>query len=240
MAVVEPARAVRLPVPPHLEQKGWQLGGQERTDLLAQPGQRQVGDDLLTDRWRWRDELLRTAALRVAAVASKGQAAGLGLSDLPDPAGAFEEAPARHVCQLMLDLRLRVRPEAAAQGQRAAGRARQQGWPGASAHEGGMLPRSRGGQHHLLLAPNGLSAGDMVLNGTLVSRGCAMHLTLNLATAHAEEYYSKAVNYTLMITALGFLQVLLLVRQMEACSTPALASRVSLLTLAHQVGQRVG
>lgn len=43
-------------------------------------------------------------------------------------------------------------------------------------------------------------------------------------------------NYTLMITALGFLQVLLLLRQMEACSTPALASRVSLLTLAHQVG----
>ena len=44
------------------------------------------------------------------------------------------------------------------------------------------------------------------------------------------------VNYTLMVTAMGFLQVLLLVRQMEAVSTQALASRVSLLSLAQQVG----
>lgn len=44
------------------------------------------------------------------------------------------------------------------------------------------------------------------------------------------------VNYTLMVTAMGFLQVLLLVRQMESVTTQALAARVSLLTLAHQVG----
>lgn len=80
----------------------------------------------------------------------------------------------------------------------------------------------------------GQEVGDLLLNGTLTSRNCGTRLTLSLATAHVEEYYSKAVNYTLMITALGLLQVLLLVRQMEACATPALASRVSLLTLAHQ------
>lgn len=48
------------------------------------------------------------------------------------------------------------------------------------------------------------------------------------------------MNYTLLVTAVGFLQVLLLVRQMEACSTPTLASRVSLLMLAHQVRVGVG
>lgn len=39
-----------------------------------------------------------------------------------------------------------------------------------------------------------------------------------------------------MVTAMGFLQVLLLVRQMESVTTQALAARVSLFAMAHQVG----
>lgn len=58
------------------------------------------------------------------------------------------------------------------------------------------------------------------------------------ATPAASVPAPRQANYTLMITVLGLLQVMLLVRQMEACATPALASRVSLLTLAHQVRQR--
>lgn len=261
MAVVEPAQPIRMPLAPYPQQ---QQGRGRR-------GRRQAGRVELVQR----DELLRAAARRVAAMASKGQLEASDvtgdLADPTDPSDAFEETRAWQVCEFMLDLR--VRP-AAAHGE-------------GGARQGLAQDRSGGSQV------------DVLLNGTLVSRSCGMRLSLSLATAHVEEYYNKAVscggrrrrgacaevegvgdagqlsfasplplllrphaalstphswppsthtrtsglplrplpqvNYTLMITALGFLQVLLLVRQMEACSTPALASRVSLLTLAHQV-----
>ncbi|KAL0030093.1 hypothetical protein WJX79_006567 [Trebouxia sp. C0005] len=47
-------------------------------------------------------------------------------------------------------------------------------------------------------------------------------------------YEAKAVNYTFMVTALTFIQVLLLLRQMESTNTQATASKVSLLMLGQQ------
>ncbi|KAK9820806.1 hypothetical protein WJX74_006344 [Apatococcus lobatus] len=75
---------------------------------------------------------------------------------------------------------------------------------------------------------------DLAMNGTITSQNCHMQLQLFAETTHQEQYFSKAVNYTLLMTALSFIQVLLLIRQMEATSTPALASKVSLITIGQQ------
>lgn len=45
-----------------------------------------------------------------------------------------------------------------------------------------------------------------VLNGTLGSPNCGTVLAMNATTYRLEVYYAKAVNYTLMITTLSFLQ----------------------------------
>lgn len=74
---------------------------------------------------------------------------------------------------------------------------------------------------------------NLALQGSLTSRNCGVRLAVSLSTAHMDEVHSRAAQYTLMIAGLGFAQVLLLVRQMEAVTTPALAARISLLTLAH-------
>ncbi len=47
----------------------------------------------------------------------------------------------------------------------------------------------------------------MFLNGTLSSPECGIVLHLNGTTTHVEEHYAKAINYTLMVTAVSFLQV---------------------------------
>ncbi len=48
-------------------------------------------------------------------------------------------------------------------------------------------------------------------------------------------YYSKAVHYTLLVTAASFIQVLLLVRQIEYTNSTNAANKVSLFTIGHQV-----
>ncbi len=48
---------------------------------------------------------------------------------------------------------------------------------------------------------------DLVVNGTISSSNCGLVLGLNATTTHIEAYYAKAVNYTIMITALAFVQV---------------------------------
>ena len=54
----------------------------------------------------------------------------------------------------------------------------------------------------------GAPPGDVVMNGTLASANCALALRVGAATTHIQAYFAKAVNYTLMITALSFVQVL--------------------------------
>ncbi|CAK0754278.1 hypothetical protein CVIRNUC_002285 [Coccomyxa viridis] len=86
-----------------------------------------------------------------------------------------------------------------------------------------------------LNAPEGdLQDEDVYMNGTLSSPECGIMLGLNGTTTHVEEHYAKAINYTLMVTAVSFLQVLLSIRQMEATTGQAAASKVSLLMLGHQ------
>lgn len=77
-------------------------------------------------------------------------------------------------------------------------------------------------------------ADDLTLNGTLAAANCGISVRLSASTTHVERYYAKAVNYTLMITGISFIQVLLLVRQIEATATTATASRVSLLCIGQQ------
>ncbi len=45
------------------------------------------------------------------------------------------------------------------------------------------------------------------MNGTITSQNCRIRLRLSAETTHMEQYYAKAVNYTLLITALSFIQV---------------------------------
>ncbi|XP_060194288.1 transmembrane E3 ubiquitin-protein ligase FLY1-like isoform X3 [Lycium barbarum] len=48
---------------------------------------------------------------------------------------------------------------------------------------------------------------------------CFSPMLLNATSVNIEVYYNKAVNYTLMVTFIAFLQVLLLIRQMEHSNT---------------------
>ncbi|KAM7249322.1 hypothetical protein ACFE04_016854 [Oxalis oulophora] len=60
---------------------------------------------------------------------------------------------------------------------------------------------------------------------------CFSPLLLNATSVNIEAYYNKAVNYTLMVS---FLQVLLLIRQMEHGSTQSGAAKVSILMVGQQ------
>ena len=51
-------------------------------------------------------------------------------------------------------------------------------------------------------------AEDIMLNGTLKSANCGILVRITASTTHIAAYYAKAVNYTLMITAVSFLQVI--------------------------------
>ncbi|XP_061355581.1 transmembrane E3 ubiquitin-protein ligase FLY2-like [Gastrolobium bilobum] len=63
---------------------------------------------------------------------------------------------------------------------------------------------------------------------------CFSPLQLNATSINIEVYYNKAVNYTLMVTFVSFLQVLLLIRQMEHSNTQSGAAKVSILMIGQQ------
>ncbi|XVE66182.1 hypothetical protein DITRI_Ditri08aG0060000 [Diplodiscus trichospermus] len=63
---------------------------------------------------------------------------------------------------------------------------------------------------------------------------CFSPLLLNATSVNIEVYYNKAVNYTLMVTFASFLQVLLLIRQMEHSNTQSGAAKVSILMIGQQ------
>ncbi|GLU06399.1 hypothetical protein SLE2022_234390 [Rubroshorea leprosula] len=63
---------------------------------------------------------------------------------------------------------------------------------------------------------------------------CFPPLFLNATSVNIEVYYNKAVNYTLMVTFVSFLQVLLLIRQMEHSNTQSGAAKVSILLVGQQ------
>ncbi|XP_039130595.1 transmembrane E3 ubiquitin-protein ligase FLY1-like [Dioscorea cayenensis subsp. rotundata] len=63
---------------------------------------------------------------------------------------------------------------------------------------------------------------------------CLSPILLNATSVNIEVYYNKAVNYTLMVTFVSFLQVLLLIRQMEHSNTQSGAAKVSILMIGQQ------
>nr|DAD22845.1 TPA_asm: hypothetical protein HUJ06_024308 [Nelumbo nucifera] len=63
---------------------------------------------------------------------------------------------------------------------------------------------------------------------------CFSPIVLNATSVNIEVYYNKAVNYTLMVTFVSFLQVLLLIRQMEHSNTQSGAAKVSILMIGQQ------
>ncbi|XP_048422416.1 transmembrane E3 ubiquitin-protein ligase FLY2-like isoform X2 [Pyrus x bretschneideri] len=63
---------------------------------------------------------------------------------------------------------------------------------------------------------------------------CFAPIILNATSVNVEVYYNKAVNYTLMVTFVSFLQVLLLIRQMEHSNTQSGAAKVSILMIGQQ------
>ncbi|OWM78663.1 hypothetical protein CDL15_Pgr002834 [Punica granatum] len=63
---------------------------------------------------------------------------------------------------------------------------------------------------------------------------CFSPLLLNATSLNIEVYYNKAVNYTLMVTFVSFLQVLLLIRQMEHSNTQSGAAKVSIIMIGQQ------
>lgn len=63
---------------------------------------------------------------------------------------------------------------------------------------------------------------------------CLQPMLLNATSVNTEVYYNKAVNYTLMVTFISFLQVLLLIRQMEHSNTQSGAAKVSILAIGQQ------
>ncbi|XP_078433627.1 transmembrane E3 ubiquitin-protein ligase FLY2-like isoform X2 [Wolffia australiana] len=63
---------------------------------------------------------------------------------------------------------------------------------------------------------------------------CFSTISLNATSVNIELYYNKAVNYTLMVTFISFLQVLLLIRQMEHSSTQSGAAKVSIVMIGQQ------
>ncbi|URE21182.1 zinc finger protein [Musa troglodytarum] len=63
---------------------------------------------------------------------------------------------------------------------------------------------------------------------------CFSPILLNATSLNTEVYYNKAVNYTLMVTFVSFLQVLLLIRQMEHSNTQSGAAKVCIIMIGQQ------
>lgn len=63
---------------------------------------------------------------------------------------------------------------------------------------------------------------------------CFSSLVLNATSINVELYYNKAVNYSLMVTFISFLQVFCLIKQMDHSNTQSGAAKVSLLMIGQQ------
>lgn len=223
MAVVEPVVPIRLPTRRTLRQRqqalaGERGGGSWRSDgegggvgaadsergLLPHAGGLASAADAAADaamaaadaeaeaeaelEAEQQEEVLRAAAHQVALLAAKLRDEGVEVRHMPDPAGRFEEARRWQRCEFRLELA--VAPAAGAGG---SGEAPDGAAAAAAALGRRMAPSGR----RRSLGPGpGQEVGDLLLNGTLTSRNCGTRLTLSLATAHVEEYYSKAVGCT--------------------------------------------
>ncbi|XP_022725145.1 DSC E3 ubiquitin ligase complex subunit 1-like [Durio zibethinus] len=92
------------------------------------------------------------------------------------------------------------------------------------------IPSSQNDGDHYLYHIEGLMESPAVDD----DGNCFSPLLLNATSVNIEVYYNKAVNYTLMVTFVSFLQVLLLIRQMEHSNTQSGAVKVSILMIGQQ------
>ncbi|CAM8995763.1 unnamed protein product [Rhodiola kirilowii] len=84
-------------------------------------------------------------------------------------------------------------------------------------------------EHNRYLIEGLMESPSMVDDGD-----CFSPLQFNATSVNIEVYYNKAVNYTLMVTFVSFLQVLLLIRQMEHSNTQSGAAKVSIVLIGQQ------
>jgi hypothetical protein len=82
-----------------------------------------------------------------------------------------------------------------------------------------LCDHSDGEREHQVCEMQGLVEGPMIEN----EGECFSPLTVNATSVNVEVYYNKAVNYTLMVTFISFLQVLFLIRQMEHSNTQSVS-----------------
>lgn len=76
--------------------------------------------------------------------------------------------------------------------------------------------------------------GRVQMTGEIYSPNCNVSLSINASSFHLEKHYSKAVHYTLVTAIITFIQILLMIKQMEGTSTPATSMRVSLFCISQQ------
>lgn len=72
------------------------------------------------------------------------------------------------------------------------------------------------------------------MKGRFSCETCHTEVGIVLTTLDTETLFGKAINYTLLVTVVAFIQVVVLIRQMEVTSTQAGARRVSLITVGLQ------
>lgn len=72
------------------------------------------------------------------------------------------------------------------------------------------------------------------MKGRFSCETCHTEVGIVLTTLDTETLFGKAINYTLLVTIVAFIQVVVLIRQMEVTSTQAGARRVSLITVGLQ------
>ncbi|KAA8499438.1 Transmembrane E3 ubiquitin-protein ligase 1 [Porphyridium purpureum] len=74
----------------------------------------------------------------------------------------------------------------------------------------------------------------VAMSGRITSENCHINVELKVTTLDADSLFQMAINYTIMVTSLTLLQMLILMQQMETASMPATASRVSMVSLGLQ------
>eukprot|EP00249_Psilotum_nudum_P012594 c23873_g1_i2 orf=1426-3240(-) len=94
-----------------------------------------------------------------------------------------------------------------------------------------VLPNYKSGEHdYQAYEMQGLVDSPMIEG----DGECFSALALNATSINVDAYYNKAVNYTLLVTFISFLQVLFLIKQMEHSNTQSGAAKVSLLMIGQQ------
>ena len=93
---------------------------------------------------------------------------------------------------------------------------------------GGSLGQQR------TLSPSSLSNKLIRASGQLHSPACGLTLHVTALPADTKKYEEKAIQYSIMMATVAFVQVALTMQQTDASSSAAAASRVSLFSLGQQ------